>query len=120
MRVNVAEPTTSNAPTAWRTARWKLRSCGNTGRQSERRARKRVSNTVRGSGSTCTKALPRLIRYQIKMSKLQMLQELQRRNYSPSTTRGYLLTVRQFAEYFHVSPEQLGAEEVRGFQLHLL
>src|SRR3954447_17704144 len=71
MRVNVAEPTTSNAPTAWRTARWKLRSCGNTGRQSERRARKRTSNTVRGSGSTCTKALPRLIRYQIKMSKLQ-------------------------------------------------
>src|SRR3954449_5877173 len=49
MRVNVAEPTTSNAPTAWHTARWKLRSCRNTGRHRETRARKRVSNTAGGS-----------------------------------------------------------------------
>src|SRR3982751_1812489 len=49
MRVKVAEPITSSAPTAWRTARWKLRSCWNTGRQSVTRARKRVSNTAGGS-----------------------------------------------------------------------
>src|SRR4051794_9465965 len=49
MRVKFAEPTTSSAPTAWRIARWKLRSCWNTGRQSETRARKRVSNTAGGS-----------------------------------------------------------------------
>src|SRR3954447_6420214 len=49
MRVNVAEPTTSNAPTALHTARWKLRSCRNTGRHRETRARKRVSNTAGGS-----------------------------------------------------------------------
>ncbi len=50
----------------------------------------------------------------------RMLHELQRRNYSPSTIRGYLGAVRQFAEHFHCSLEQLGAEHLRRYQRYLL
>jgi site-specific recombinase XerD len=50
----------------------------------------------------------------------QVLDELQRRNYSPATTRGYIHAIKQFAEYFGKSPEELGGEEIRRFELHLL
>ena len=49
-----------------------------------------------------------------------LAKELQRRNYSPATTRGYILAVKQFAEHFGKSPEQMGAAELRRFQLYLL
>ena len=50
----------------------------------------------------------------------QMLEELQRRNYSASTIRGYILTVKQFAEYFGKPPDRLGATHVKRFQWYLL
>ena len=50
----------------------------------------------------------------------RVLDELQRRNYSPATTRGYILAIKQFADYYHRSPEQLGGTEIRRFRLHLL
>jgi len=49
-----------------------------------------------------------------------VLNELQRRNYSPEATRGYIHAIKQFAEYFGISPEQLGGDEIRQFELHLL
>jgi len=50
----------------------------------------------------------------------RMLEELQRRNYSAGTIRLYLLHVAAFAKHFHRSPDQLGAEEIRRYQLFLI
>jgi len=50
----------------------------------------------------------------------KMLEELQRRNYSQATVRAYLLAVRQFAAFFHRSPDQLGPDHIRRFQSYLL
>ena len=41
-----------------------------------------------------------------------MLDELQRRNYSPNTVRSYVHAVEDFARYFRRPPEQLGPDHV--------
>ena len=50
----------------------------------------------------------------------RMLEDMQIRNYSPHTIDGYLRYVAQFAKHFHTSPDRLGAEHIRTYQLHLL
>lgn len=50
----------------------------------------------------------------------RMLEELQRRNYSETTAECYVRNVAEFANYFHRSPDLLGAEEIKQFQLHLI
>ncbi len=49
-----------------------------------------------------------------------MLEELQRRDYSNSTTRYYLQAVADFARYFGKSPDKLGRGELRSYQAYLL
>jgi site-specific recombinase XerD len=49
-----------------------------------------------------------------------MLEELQRRNYSQTTVKGYLRIVRDFADYFHQPPDQLGPEQIRTYQAYLM
>ncbi|HEY5609640.1 MAG TPA: site-specific integrase [Thermoanaerobaculia bacterium] len=50
----------------------------------------------------------------------RMLDDMRIRNLSESTQRCYLRQVRAFAEHFGKSPEELGPEEIRAFQIHLV
>jgi integrase/recombinase XerD len=49
-----------------------------------------------------------------------MLEELQRRNFSSETIRGYLGAVERFANYYGKRPDRLGPDHVRQWQAHLL
>ena len=50
----------------------------------------------------------------------RMLEDMQRRNYSPHTIDGYLRYAAQFAKHFGTSPDRLGPAHIRTYQLHLL
>jgi len=50
----------------------------------------------------------------------RFIQDLQLRNRAPDTIEAYVQQVARFARHFHRSPETLGPEEVRQYQLHLL
>lgn len=47
------------------------------------------------------------------------LDEIQRRNYAQSTVRTYVTAIEDFARYFGKSPERLGPEHIRQYQVHL-
>ena len=49
----------------------------------------------------------------------QMLEELERRNYSANTIRCYIDVVEGFARYFNRRPDRLGPEHIRQYQAHL-
>src|SRR3984885_12219688 len=49
----------------------------------------------------------------------RMLEDLRIRNCAPSTVECYIRSVAAFARHFHKSPDQLGPEEIRQYQLFL-
>lgn len=50
----------------------------------------------------------------------RMLEELQRRHFSPITIRSYLRVVEDFAGYFGTRPDRLSQEHLRQYHLHLI
>jgi hypothetical protein len=50
----------------------------------------------------------------------RFIEDLQLRNRAPDTIEAYVLQVARFAKHFGRSPEQLGPEQIRAYQLHLL
>lgn len=50
----------------------------------------------------------------------RMIDDLKLRNYSPRTIETYVSRIVGFAKFHRRSPEQLGPEDVRSYQMHLL
>jgi hypothetical protein len=49
----------------------------------------------------------------------RMIEDMRIRNFAESTQDQYVGRVAAFAKHFGRSPEQLGLEEIRAFQVHL-
>ena len=50
----------------------------------------------------------------------RMIEDMTLRNLSPSTQQSYVYAVANYSRHFGRSPDQLGLEEVRAYQLHLI
>jgi len=49
----------------------------------------------------------------------RMTEDMQVRNLSPQTQSAYIMQVSLFARHFKKSPELLGPEEIRAYQVYL-
>ena len=52
--------------------------------------------------------------------RCRMIEDMTLRNLSPSTQQSYIYAVANFGRHFGRSPDKLGLEEVRAYQLHLI
>ena len=51
--------------------------------------------------------------------RLRMIEDMQIRNFAPLTQTCYVQQVSLFARHFGQSPERLGREEIRAYQIYL-
>ena len=57
---------------------------------------------------------------EISPLRRRMIEDMTIRNLSPATQQSYLYAVAKFSRHFNRSPDRLGLEEVRAYQLHLI
>ena len=57
---------------------------------------------------------------EISPLRRRMIDDMMIRNLSPATQQSYLYAVAKFSRHFGRSPDRLGLEEVRAYQLHLI
>src|SRR5215472_13817485 len=50
----------------------------------------------------------------------RMIEDMTVRNLSPTTRKSYIQNVKKFSQHFGRSPDHLGCEEVRDYQVHLV
>jgi len=56
----------------------------------------------------------------MKPLRQRMTDDMQVRNLAPATQRNYIHYVRELAKYFHLSPDLLGPDQIKEFQLYLV
>lgn len=57
---------------------------------------------------------------EISPLRRRMIEDMTIRNLSPATQQSYLYAVAKFSRHFKRSPDRLGLEDVRAYQLHLI
>ena len=57
---------------------------------------------------------------EISPLRRRMIEDMTVRNLSPSTQQSYIYAVAKFSRHFGRSPDRLGVEDVRTYQLHLI
>src|SRR5436853_6653458 len=78
-----------------------------------------TKNKTKTKNNTKTKTKTKT-NYKIKVVYTEDLTHPQRgRDYSQSTARIYLHVISDFARYFRRSPDLLGPEQIRQYQVHL-
>ena len=56
---------------------------------------------------------------EISPLRRRMIEDMTIRNLSPATQRSYIHAVSKFSQHFRRSPDRLGLEDVRAYQVHL-
>ena len=57
---------------------------------------------------------------EISPLRRRMIEDMTIRNLSPATQQSYIYAVAKFSRHFDRSPDRLGLEDVRAYQLHLI